>query len=116
MAKTQLEMKLYRNAGDSKLSFFKYINSKRQCKNNITSLQDEDGHLTNRDMNKADVCYTFFASVFSMDDRQSGSQCPVRMTKPSWHICLGASWIWLCWTWRKFLVVLTEAILVALLY
>lgn len=23
---------------------------------------------------------------------------------PSWHICLGASWLWLCRTWRKLLI------------
>lgn len=46
------------------------------------SLQDEDGHLTDRDMDKAEVCYPFFASVFNMDDRPRGSQCPARMTNP----------------------------------
>ncbi|TRZ08540.1 hypothetical protein HGM15179_018565 [Zosterops borbonicus] len=37
---------------------------------------DEDDHLTNRNMDKADVFNTFFASVVSADDRPRGSQCP----------------------------------------
>ncbi|KAF4793609.1 hypothetical protein TURU_109620 [Turdus rufiventris] len=55
--------------------FFKYINGKRQCRNYINELQDEGGHLTNRNIDKAEVFNAFFASVFNMDDRPEGSQC-----------------------------------------
>ncbi|RMC20265.1 hypothetical protein DUI87_01111 [Hirundo rustica rustica] len=37
---------------------------------------DEDGHLTNRDMDKAEVFNAFFASIFIMDDGPRESQCP----------------------------------------
>ena len=37
----------------------------------------QTGHGQSRE-----VCHTFFASVFSMDDRPRGCQCPVRMTNP----------------------------------
>ncbi|RMC19574.1 hypothetical protein DUI87_03132 [Hirundo rustica rustica] len=37
---------------------------------------DKDGHLTNRDMEKADMFNDFFASVFNTNERLTGSQCP----------------------------------------
>ncbi|KAJ7421823.1 hypothetical protein WISP_41053 [Willisornis vidua] len=37
--------------------------------------KDGDGHLTNRDRDKAEVFNAFFASVFDMDDEPRGSQC-----------------------------------------
>ncbi|KAJ7418777.1 hypothetical protein BTVI_27522 [Pitangus sulphuratus] len=42
----------------------------------ISLSQDEDGHLTNRDRDKAEVFNAFFAFVFSRDDGPRGSQCP----------------------------------------
>lgn len=36
-----------RIVGDNKRVFFKYIDDNKQCKNNICSVQDVDGHLTN---------------------------------------------------------------------
>ncbi|KAF4796459.1 hypothetical protein TURU_083970 [Turdus rufiventris] len=36
---------------------------------------DEDGHLTKRDMDKAEVLNAFFASIFNTDDGPRGSQC-----------------------------------------
>lgn len=64
MAKAQLELKLPELWGTRK-SFFRYINSKTH---NIVSLQDEDGHVTNRIRNKAEVFNIIFASVFNIDD------------------------------------------------
>lgn len=55
MAKAQLQIKLARTAQDNKKSFFKYINGKRQIRNNTGPFQDEDGHLTNRDKDTAEV-------------------------------------------------------------
>ncbi|KAJ7406295.1 hypothetical protein BTVI_65881 [Pitangus sulphuratus] len=37
-------------------------------------LQDEDGHLTNRERDKTEMINTFFVSVFNMDDRPRRSQ------------------------------------------
>ncbi|KAJ7407998.1 hypothetical protein WISP_123610 [Willisornis vidua] len=71
VAESQLELKLDRNVGDNGKSFFKYINGNKQCRNIIGPLQDEVGHLTNRDREKA-----FFAPVFNADYRLSRSQCP----------------------------------------
>ncbi|KAJ7423196.1 hypothetical protein BTVI_10858 [Pitangus sulphuratus] len=46
------------------------------CDSVILQGKDEDGHLANRDRDKAEVFNAFFASVFSMDDGPRGSQCP----------------------------------------
>ncbi|KAJ7408906.1 rna-directed dna polymerase from mobile element jockey-like [Willisornis vidua] len=71
----QLELKLDRNIGDNKKSFFKYINGNRQYRNIIGPLQDETGHLTSGDRIKAEVFSALFASVFNMDEGPRGSQC-----------------------------------------
>lgn len=42
---------------------FKYIHSKRQCRNCIS--QGEGGHPTNRDMKKVEMFNSFFACVSS---------------------------------------------------
>lgn len=63
VAKAQLELKL---PG--------HIDGKKQCKNNINPLQDEDGHLTNRERHNAEVFNRFLAYVFNMDARSRGSQ------------------------------------------
>ncbi|KAJ7403656.1 hypothetical protein BTVI_75840 [Pitangus sulphuratus] len=78
-AKAQLELKLVRNVGDNKnekITFFKYINGNMQYRNIIGPLQDENGHLTDRDRGKAEVFGAFFASVFNTGDGPRGSQCP----------------------------------------
>ncbi|KAJ7403513.1 hypothetical protein BTVI_76342 [Pitangus sulphuratus] len=43
---------------------------------NYRHKDDEDGHLTNRDRDKAKMFTAFFASVFNMDDGPRGPQCP----------------------------------------
>ncbi|KAF4789422.1 hypothetical protein TURU_151347 [Turdus rufiventris] len=48
--------------------------SKHLC--NTDPLHEQDGHLTNRDRDKAEVLMTFFASVFNMDDGSRKSQYP----------------------------------------
>lgn len=52
-------------AGKNK-KFFHIINGNRHHKNIIIPLQDEDGHLKNKDREKAEVFNACFASVFSM--------------------------------------------------
>lgn len=76
MVKAHLEMKLIRTVGNNKKSFCKCTNGKRQCKNNIGPLQNEDRHLTDNDKDKAEVFNIFFASVFNTGDRPRGSHCP----------------------------------------
>ena len=53
---------------DNKKGFFKYLNSKRQARKCVGPLLDEHGHLTNRDIDKAEMFNTFFTSVFNTDD------------------------------------------------
>lgn len=75
-AKAHLGLGLAGTAGDNKKSFFKYVNGNRQCKNDIGPLQDEDGHLANRHMDKTGVFSAFFGSLFNMDNGPREFQCP----------------------------------------
>ncbi|GAB0189105.1 mitochondrial enolase superfamily member 1 [Grus japonensis] len=68
-AKAQLELKLASVVSENKKGSFKYINSKRRSKKNIGPILFEDGHLTNRDEEKAEAFNAFFASVFNNTDR-----------------------------------------------
>ncbi|KAJ7414510.1 hypothetical protein WISP_84040 [Willisornis vidua] len=52
------------------------MNGKRQYRNIIIRLEDEDVHLTNRDRDKAEVFDAFFASIFNTDDGPREFQCP----------------------------------------
>lgn len=54
--------------GDNKKDFLKYISNKRRTRENIVFSLDENGHLTNRDIDKAEAFNAFFTSVFSVDD------------------------------------------------
>ena len=74
-AKAQLELKLASTVKDKK-GCFKYVNSKRQARNNIGLLLDTHSHLTNRDIDKAETFNAFFATVFNTDDGLWGSQSP----------------------------------------
>ncbi|GAB0179481.1 mitochondrial enolase superfamily member 1 [Grus japonensis] len=76
VTKVQLELKLASTVGDNKKGFFKYVNNKRRTRDNIGSLLDENGHLTNRDIDKAETFNAFFASVFNTDDRLWDPRCP----------------------------------------
>ncbi|GAB0195083.1 mitochondrial enolase superfamily member 1 [Grus japonensis] len=67
--KSQLELKLASVVSDNKKGFFKYINSKRRSKENIEPILVEDGHLTNRDEEKAEAFNAYFGSVFNNADR-----------------------------------------------
>ena len=61
---------------DNKKGFFKYVNSKRRSKENIGLILVEDGHLTNRDEEKAEAFNAVFASVFNNTDRPWAAQSP----------------------------------------
>lgn len=65
MAKAQLEFKLDSTMGNDILFFSKYVNSTRRIRDNTGSLLDEDGRLTNRDIDKVETFNAFFTSVFS---------------------------------------------------
>ena len=49
-------------------SFWKYVNSKRKCKENVAGLQREDGSLATSDKEKADLLNNFFSSVMTEED------------------------------------------------
>lgn len=69
VAKAQLEMKLARTMRETKKSFFKYINGKKQIRNNTGPFQDEDGLLTNRDMDMAECLMFLCLSSAQMMDQ-----------------------------------------------
>ncbi|KAJ7419205.1 hypothetical protein WISP_55393 [Willisornis vidua] len=75
-AKGKVELQLVRNVGANKNNFFKYVNGNRRYRNIIGLLQDEDGHLTHRDRDKAEMLNAFFTSVCNTDGGPRGSQCP----------------------------------------
>lgn len=62
---------------DNKKGFLKYANSKRKIRDNTGPLLDDVGHLTNRDIDKAEMFNAFFASVFNTGDGPWESQSPV---------------------------------------
>jgi len=70
-------LKLASVVSDNKKGFLKYANSKRRSKENIGLTLVEDGHLTNRDEEKAEAySVLFFASVFNNTDRPWANQFP----------------------------------------
>ncbi|GAB0199179.1 mitochondrial enolase superfamily member 1 [Grus japonensis] len=76
VAKTQLQLKLASTVGDNKKGFFKYVDNKRRTRENIGLLLNKNGHLTNRDIDKAETFNAFFASVFNTDDGLWDPSCP----------------------------------------
>ncbi|GAB0180024.1 hypothetical protein GRJ2_000467700 [Grus japonensis] len=75
-AKAQLELKLASTVGDNKKGFFKYVNNKRRTRENIGLLLNKNGHLTNRDIDKAETFNAAFTSVFNTDDGLWDPSCP----------------------------------------
>ena len=63
VAKAPLEFKLSSTVKDNQKGFLKHVNSKRRMRDNIDLLLDEVGHLTNRDVDKAEMFNAFFTSV-----------------------------------------------------
>ena len=66
-AKALLELKVASTLRDDKKGFLKYINGKRQARNNIGPLLDENGHLASRGIVKSETLNAFFALVFNTD-------------------------------------------------
>jgi len=52
---------------DNKKGFLKYVNSKMGIRYSIGPLFDEVGHLTDRNIDKAEIFNIFFASIFNTD-------------------------------------------------
>ena len=76
-AEAQLELKLASVVSGNKKGFFKYVTSRRRSKENTGLIFVEDGHLTNRDEEKAEAFNAFFfASVFKRTDRPWAAQSP----------------------------------------
>lgn len=48
--------------------FLIYVNSKRSTKENASLLLDKVNHLTDSDVDKAEMLNAFFTSVFNADD------------------------------------------------
>ena len=67
-AKGRSELKLASTVADNKKLIFKCSNNKRKTRENFGSLLDENGHLTNKDTNKAETFNAFFVSLFNTDD------------------------------------------------
>lgn len=66
VAKAQLKLKLASSVEDNKkVFFFKYVNRKRKTRANVGPILEEDGHLTSRNMDQAEMLDAFFASVFN---------------------------------------------------
>ena len=56
--------------------FLRYVNRKRRTKENIGPLLDGEGHLTDKDIGKAETFNAFFASVFNTYDGLWDPGCP----------------------------------------
>ncbi|KAK4810929.1 hypothetical protein QYF61_013337 [Mycteria americana] len=72
----QASQEEYRDVIHNKKGFFKYVNSKRRSKENIAPILVEDGHLTNRDEEKAEAFNAFSPSVFNNTDRPWAARSP----------------------------------------
>ena len=70
-AKVQKEAKLARDSKENPKAFFQYVNTKLKPKENISNLLKEDGTLTESDIEKCEVLNKFFASVFSVEDKNN---------------------------------------------
>jgi len=51
--------------------FWKYVNSKRKCRENVAPLQREDGSLATEDKEKAELLVNFFSSVMTKEDKSN---------------------------------------------
>jgi len=54
---------------DNKTGFLKYVSIKRRSNENVRTILVKDGHLRNRDEEKAEAISVFFAAVFNNTNR-----------------------------------------------
>ena len=66
-AKTQMELNLATDVKYKKKGFYRYIGRRRQAKESVSPLINEDGELAFSDKEKAEVLSECFASVFTGD-------------------------------------------------
>ena len=66
VAKTSHERKVAYECKLNPKAFWKYVNSFRKCKENISTLQREDGSLTTDDGDKANILIKYFSSVLTI--------------------------------------------------
>lgn len=65
-----------RSIKKKKFFFLGYVSSKRQCRNYVGPLQDEDDHFRNTDIDHAEMLNAFFASLVNTENGLSVSQHP----------------------------------------
>ena len=51
--------------------FWKYVNSKRKCKENISALKGKDGKIYTENSDKTTILNDFFSSVFTKEDMEN---------------------------------------------
>ncbi|KAM9590717.1 uncharacterized protein ACIBXB_005842 isoform 1-T1 [Morphnus guianensis] len=78
-AKAQLELNLATIVRDNKKCFYKYVNSKKNPKENIFPLMDTEGNVATRDEEKAEVLNAFFASVFNSESSYPQGTPPLEL-------------------------------------
>ena len=66
--KKKYEHKVAIEAKTNPKAFWQYINSKRKCREGVSSLKKDDGNYTNSDKEKADVLNQLFTSVFTKEN------------------------------------------------
>ena len=64
-AKVQLELSLVTMVRDNKKFFYKYINNKKEAKENLHPLLDARGNIVTKDYENAEVLNAVFASAFN---------------------------------------------------
>ena len=67
-AKKCHEKNIASHAKTNPKQFWKYVNSKRKCREKVAALQKEDGSLTTNNKEKANLLIDFFSSVMTHED------------------------------------------------
>ena len=67
-ATKNFEKLIAQEAKDNPKSFWAYINSKLKTKSGIAELEQPDGSLASKDIDKAEVLNNFFSGVFTRED------------------------------------------------
>ena len=76
-AKKCHEQKIASQAKTNPKAFWKHVNSKRKCRENVAALQKEDGSLATEDKEKADLLINFFSSVMTEEDKSNLSNIDI---------------------------------------